>query len=470
MPLIGPESYSHRLKSRPDVAQSDCPRETNMTRGLLLGGIAIFAFAANAWGAELPAKNANSPEYLATCAFGDMGGLLIPGSGACLNISGYFSGQVEIGNPNKQYMLRIAKAGRSVTSFVSAAAPLRDTIGFTARSQIDFDVRQRTDYGVLRAYAEIQAESGNGFEPSGSSAFINSAYVQWAGLTAGRAPSFFSYLGGGPGWYDFYSPNRVSSNQPNLFAYTATFGGGLSATISLQDAAYSAVDNPISGALDNSYYGEKYHDAIANLRLDQSWGSAQVSGVAHDTHVKGAFGDIADIWGYGLLAGVTVDLPALGAGDRLALQGVYSHAALGYSGIPNTAWSAGDQGLNINDNGTIYQLTDAFNYDVGRWSTPTAWTVAAFFEHHFSAQFSLTPELSFASVRYSNAPTIISISASSFLGGIVGHWDPIADLDIQLGVLVGNTRQAIPSAFAGSVAFSPHSSGVASNLSITRNF
>ena len=55
---------------------------------------------------------------------------------------------------------------------------------------------------------------------------VDKAFVQFAGFTAGRAASFF----------DFYahdlemigsSIGSDASNSTNLFAYTATFGGGL---------------------------------------------------------------------------------------------------------------------------------------------------------------------------------------------------------------------------------------------------
>ena len=78
--------------------------------------------------------------------------------------------------------------------------------------------------------AEIQIETGNGFDTTGNSAYINLAYVTWAGLTAGKAPSFFSFTGGGAGWANFFSPDEQGFNQPDLLAYTATFGGGASAT------------------------------------------------------------------------------------------------------------------------------------------------------------------------------------------------------------------------------------------------
>ena len=433
--------------------------------------ICVAAFS-GAQAADLPTTKAKPAEYLKICNVGGMAGFTIPGSDVCLKVSGYVSGQIAAGTRSRQYGLGFTGVpGESpVTTVLSAATQSRDAFGFTTRAQVNFDARQLTPYGVLRAYAEIQGDNSNGFESIPSQVFVNVAYLQWAGLTAGRVGSFFSYLGGGPAWYDFYSPDRIGGNQPDVLAYTATLAGGFSATISVEDSAGAAVNGGFNGGFSNAYFGERFPDIVGALRVDQSWGSAQASAVAHNTNATGVSGDTIDVWGYAVLAGLTYNLPTLGAGDRVALQGVYSHAALGYSGIPNVAFSPGDQGLNINGNGTIFPLTDALNYDVGRWSVPTTWAAAAFIEHHFSPQFSLTPEFSVAGIRYSNSPVMISANAVSFLGGLVTHWDPVPHLDFQLGVVYQNTRQSIPAAYVGPNAFHANSSGIASNLSITRDF
>ena len=57
--------------------------------------------------------------------------------------------------------------------------------------------------------------------------------MQWAGVTAGKHASFYDYLAGGDTWKDFFSPDH-SGTPINLLAYTATFGGGFSATLSLE--------------------------------------------------------------------------------------------------------------------------------------------------------------------------------------------------------------------------------------------
>ena len=43
-------------------------------------------------------------------------------------------------------------------------------------------------------------------------------------------------------------------------------------------------------------------------------------------------GSDLDTWGYGVIGGVTFNLPMLWAGTKLALQGAYAHGAIGYSG------------------------------------------------------------------------------------------------------------------------------------------
>src|SRR5208337_2716284 len=62
----------------------------------------------------------------------------------------------------------------------------------------------------------------------------NEAYLTWAGITAGKAASFYSFTGGGDNWASFFSPDQKGFNEPIQIAYTASFGGGFSATIAAQ--------------------------------------------------------------------------------------------------------------------------------------------------------------------------------------------------------------------------------------------
>jgi hypothetical protein len=46
----------------------------------------------------LPTIKHARPEHYKTCTVGGMTGVLIPGSGLCVKVSGYVSGGVEIGS------------------------------------------------------------------------------------------------------------------------------------------------------------------------------------------------------------------------------------------------------------------------------------------------------------------------------------------------------------------------------------
>ena len=456
-----------------DRAGRDSTRaRVRFLRGLFGLGCAAWFASAPAAAADLPTRKAAPVEGVAVCTVGGMAGFVLPGSAACLRLSGYVSAQAQAGSLARQYALGFTGiAGASpVTSAEAFSIASRDSFGLTSRAQLNFDVREPTAYGDLRAFAQFEASASSGFESSAQNFIINAAYVQWAGLTAGRAPSFFSYLGSGDAWYALYSPDRIGSNLPELLAYTARFGSGLSATLSIEEPTQARTNGPIDGGFDNVYLGTVFPDIAAALRVDQNWGSAQLSAVAHNSAILGVSNDTAHIWGYAALAGVTVNMPSLATGDSIAAQAVFSRAALSYSGIPNTALSPNDQGLNINGNGTIYQLTDALNYDVGRWSTPDAVTAAVILTHYFSPQVFVTPELSYANVRYSGAPAQISTHAESWLGGLVAHWDPAPHLDFALGVIGQTTRQSIPASYLSPPAFRAVSSGVAGNFSITRDF
>src|SRR5204863_4535533 len=110
----------------------------------------------------------------------------------------------------------------------------------------------------------------------------NRAFIQWAGFTFGLAQSF----------YDFYSTPATSywGSFPSsdtgdggwmVAGYTAQFGNGLSATLAaeMRRTTAIAVSAVGSGAtLTGAYGGFQAPDVVANLRVDQAWGSAQLMG------------------------------------------------------------------------------------------------------------------------------------------------------------------------------------------------
>ena len=93
----------------------------------------------------------------------------------------------------------------------------RNAIGWNIRANFGFDLASNTAYGPLIGHFDINSDLGNGFDsPGGSATYVNTGYITWAGLTAGKAQSFYSFIGGGDNWNNFFSPDRKGFNEPNL--------------------------------------------------------------------------------------------------------------------------------------------------------------------------------------------------------------------------------------------------------------
>ncbi len=451
-----------------------------LMKSILLGSAAGIVAVAGAQAADLPTKKAAPAEFVKICNVGGMAGFILPGSDTCLKISGYVTAQIEAGNVQKGYTW--ATQG---SALVSSASNLRPAFGYTTRFNVDFDARTMTSYGVLRGYAEAQFENGNGFDNTGNVAYINLAYVQWAGITAGKAPSFFSFFGGGEGWANIFSPDQQGFNQPDVLAYTATFGGGFSATIAAQSAG---TNGPSGGGtntnIDTTNYGMTAPDFVANVRVDQPWGAAQLSAVAHQVHVYdtalGGGGPSTDTWGWGIDGGLKFNLPTLGAGDNVQFQAVWTKNAMWYSGIPDGMW--GENGA-TNGNGLAMSVGDTYyatanKFGPAGWATPTAWSLGATFEHHFSPVFSFDPQIAYAELNWSGSNGQLGSNAQSLIVGAVAHWDPVPLLDFAFELMYQNTHQSTPGLYtpaAGTIngvvaAFPSNTSGVAGRFYITRNF
>src|SRR5579863_6122379 len=469
-----------------------------MVRSILLASTSAIVAVAAAEAADLPTKKAAPAEYVKICNVGGMAGFIIPGSDTCLKISGYIVGEFAAGSISTGYGGVYSSAAIPVSPghAVAAGSPLlgavvptnsRPETGFDVRANLSLDLRQDTAYGVLRGYVDMQSDSSNGYAalqggfPVNSTQgatnnvfYINHAYLQWAGLTIGKANSFFAFYGGGEAWNNVFSPDRQGYNQPILFAYTATFGGGFSATISAESGCGTNF-NQIGGYL---YDGERYPDIVAALRVDQGWGSAQLSGVAHSvavTETVDGLGARQNTWGWGINGGVKFNLPSFGPGDYIQAQATYTENAMWYSGLPDGMWGemgqVGGNGIAMSGADTYYYINAA---GAGVWATPQAWSSSATAEHHFSPVFSFDPEASYGEIHWSSTGGTLSQNAQSWLVGGVFHWDPVPHIDFELELLYQSTQNSAPSLYSaaanGGVGWVGTSDGFAGRFQVTRDF
>jgi hypothetical protein len=204
---------------------------------------------------------------------------------------------------------------------------------------LDLDARQDTAHGVLLGHAELQFDNSNGFDNVGNLPNLNRAYLQWAGITAGKANSFLSFFDGGTAWANIFSPNQRGLNQPDLLAYAARLASGFSATFALQSSGPKGNGDGTNLAIPTnaSFFGMTSPD-IGGSEL----GSAQFSSVAHQVRVADATiaAHTQNTWGWGILGGAMINLPMLSPGDEIQVQGVWTKNALWYSGIPDGLWAS----------------------------------------------------------------------------------------------------------------------------------
>jgi hypothetical protein len=458
-----------------------------LIKSLLLGSATGIVAIASAQAADLPTrKGAPAAEYVRICSITVGGtpivGWTLPGSDTCIRLSGYITGQIEGGNLKTGYTTNYLNttAGPGTQAIVGTAG--RDSFGYTTRFNFTVDAVSNTAYGPLAAHGEFQFNHGEGFDNTGqggSDGGLNRAYVTWAGITAGKANSFFSFTGGGAGWANFMSSDRWGYNQPDLLAYTASFGGGFSATISIEDGQGVSNFGNADGAIfdnlgTNTLLGMRSPDIVASLDVKQGWGAAHLAGVAHQVHLGDTVsGATIQKYGWGLNAGVSFNLPSFGAGDQFLIFGQLAQNSSWYSGIPDAMWT---EGGDPNGNGQALSLGDAY-YNGTSWQTPTDWSITAELDHHFNPEFTASLEGSYGQVNWSgsNVNSMVS-NGNSWLGGIVLHYDPVKNLDFEFELLYQASHSDTPNGYvpgalpATTVTYHNNADGFASRFEVTRSW
>ncbi len=372
-----------------------------MVKSLLLGSAAALVAATAGQAADLPVK-AKPVEYVKVCSLYGAGFYYMPGTDMCIKIGGWVRFESTWGNNN----------GSMTWGPFSGQNNVRETNNFVMRERgyITADAREQTAYGTARAYIDVGlSDNVIGSNGGGAGTFSsNRAFLQWAGFTAGLTQSF----------YDFYSAAAVAYRAAympiedtgdggiTVFAYTAQFGNGLTATLSAEARRDTQIIDNDGGdfetgsftAGNNSqlgYGGFQAPDVVANLRVDQTWGSAQIMGALHDVNAtyydQDAVLDVTgghpgDAWGFVLGAGLRLNFPSIAQGDYFQGEVNYTQGALRYLNQPvqgtyqDQQSTTGSYGV-ISD--CVYGTTTEFAPGSG-CNLTTAWSVNAAYEHHWT--------------------------------------------------------------------------------------
>ena len=370
-------------------------------------------------------------EYVKVCpAFGP-GFYYIPGSDTCLKVGG-----------------NVWVEGMWSQPTTKAA----DTLGYRTQMRITLDARTNTEYGLLRTVVDPRFNKRNGQEQSASqqregnaAAGTNAeggngkqfqvnttAYIQLGGLTVGRLSSFANAQFGSN---DLVGPVGVDArDEVTTVAYTASLGNGITLTGALEDstdanrdgifsqyngAAYKAAVAPTfnsagsaitasgSSAVGSAvtYGGNRVPDAVLALKIDQAWGSANLAAQSHAINYSS--NQFSTEYGYGVSAGVKVNLPMIAAGDSFMLQGAYASGFNQFTMRNSTGDKTSQNTNGAQYIGGMYQtatINDAVvDTGTGKTYLATSFGGNAEFTHYFTPAVAAFAGASYSKVTWDSA-------------------------------------------------------------------
>jgi len=506
-----------------------------LIKSLLLTSAASLCAVSGAYAADLPTRKSAPIEYVRICDAYGAGFFYIPGTDTCLKVGGLVYGEdraltqnysIGSGNPSSTgYANGTARtaAGYTGGSFTNATA--RDTTGYSALGRIELDARTATGWGTVRTFLRVDAFYGSGANASTGSNFalnnfgngqatqgsrettiVNKAFIQFAGLTAGRAQSVFDFYADA---YN-YSSLRGSNATVELFSYTYSFGGGFSSTLSIEDnnSRRTAIGSTLAGlagatpvgaystggytAYQAQPQGNRLPEIVGNVRYDTSWGAVQVSGALHQidaglyplataaTNATAAttasvLSTPATTGNYAAAAttqlggavqlGVMYNADFISPGDKAWVQAAYESGAYSYIAGNNLASSygpvdgnryAGDAFTPM-DNSVFWNTNPGYDcvFTGTHCDRQWGWDVTAAYKHYWIPTLSSAVYGSHLETFYSNA----SYAGTSTFGGAgsvgvvalketrIGAnlvWTPIKGFDIGVEGMWIHLTQATP--------------------------
>ena len=478
----------------------------SITKSLLLGSAAVLATVVGAQAADLPSKKAAPATYVKICDAYGAGFFFIPGTDTCVKLGGYVRAEYQYTPGQNMYSINGAntaasngtaysvdsiKAGQATAGnaggMIQQWAGAQDTTGYEVRGRIDVDARTPTSMGVARTFIRLRLTNTSGIRNespvnggpfvnlaknaavttatastsnpginqilSGSGPTIESAFVQWAGFTFGVAGENYAMM---PTFMYHANPYTGFPNGMNQIAYTATLGGGLSATVAIEDMglqnqAQAVFDRPTNAAA-----------FVGNVRIDQAWGFAAVHGAVGNSSVPSSaatglataptlsstgvgFSTASSAGaqnqntktGYAIGVTASYKLPMIAAGDQVWFTANYADGFIGMvqssGGLNNVGSTAADHRLIGGVMRVDQNIVWLGGNDVG---TTKAWNVAAAYTHYWASTWRSNFTAGYIAVT---PPTVKSGTVwwgSGNVWELAGSliYSPTKDLDIGLEV------------------------------------
>ncbi len=361
-----------------------------------------------------------------------------------------------------------------------------DSLSWLSRGYLFVDARTQSAWGTVQSVMTLRVNShsgiANGNYTTGAFANTNAfsptldaAYVRFAGFTFGRAASNFTALP--PYMYntDYWGGFAAGIKQ---LAYTATFGGGFSASIALEDRQDMGSMITANALGTNVFFGSgpavasaagpsRLPNLVGNLRVDQAWGWAQLSGAVGQTTANFANtvpapainplnaingnGPLVKKTGWAIAGTVRINLPMIAAGDHLHLTAGYTNGMLdmitgtGLNGnVPKNGFYMG--GLQRLDRSMTIFCVDAACTASGSEQTK-AWNIGGMFTHFWTPTVRQNFAASYVSVTPGNRTRNTDwqqgglSKANAWTVGTNVTWSPVRGFDIGLELSYARLNQ-----------------------------
>ncbi|MGE0585355.1 MAG: DcaP family trimeric outer membrane transporter [Flavobacteriaceae bacterium] len=384
---------------------------------LLLGSAAAL-LVTGAQAADMPKAPAREPVY--RC---DITGFIeLPGTDICFKVGGHARFYAGVAEDNVN---GLAGGGVGPVGWFAIGPNGTHTTGDTfvmhAQARLNFDARTSTEYGILRAFIEMQAEDNNA--STGGAFNLRHAFIQFGNWTFGKTDTLFAHGASAPAYTDLLTHIGDPYGRSVQVRYTMPLGNGMTLAVALEDPAYQqAGDMAVFLGTPPFMFQERDEmpAVIAALAFDGSWGSAQVAAGARQNVYSG--GGIADReFGWRVDAGANINLTSTIALLARAYysDGFNAHSSLFLGDIMSNA-TATLIADNVEEWMVMAGLSFAFRPDM------TASVSAAYAESTMGST---------VGTGLIGTPSVYSVEALQVVGNI--FWRPVNNL--ELGVEVAYT-------------------------------
>jgi hypothetical protein len=296
---------------------------------------------------------------------------------------------------------------------------------------------------------------------------MDRAFIQLAGFTWGLTDSIFDLYNITPFHLNYVAGTGGSIGATGVWQwrYTAQLGGGLSASVAIEDprrrdapvitglmiCSSSGSGTGTSACGSNQHAGDSWPDVTANLKADGAWGSAQIAVAVRDASVIGLTSTTrVEKVGWAAMAGAFIKVPGL-PGDTFGVNVAYGKGATSYvtqnintlaAGSP--VGPVGSFALGKGGKTATGVIADGV-FSAGSYSLATAWSVEAGYEHAWSKTLKTSLAGGYVSIDY---PSVFGLCGANLCDTTVWNvgsrttWSPVEYLSLALDIMYTHVDSA----------------------------